>query len=206
MIIPHQRKQQSADTMDNVLEKVLAEIPLRVIPVIHQENVYEVTMKPNGTSPEARRIVELIGDQVIGDEIDATTDHAWSVVLGYFAQALGLRRLPSEETLRQRMDQLGTAPLAVLHEESAGMIRRHAPPLLPCHERYIPLDVDVSPLDNSGTKKEGVACTYKKHDGYAPAFAYLGQEGYLLHCELRPGDQHCQKGTPEFLERAILQV
>lgn len=121
----------------------------------------------------------------------------------FFARALGLARLPSEETLRQRMDQLGVAPVAVLHEESAEMIRRHAPPLTACHRESIPLDVDVSPWDNSGTKKEGVACTYKKHDGYAPAFAYLGQEGYLLHCELRPGDQHCQKETPEFLERAI---
>lgn len=48
-----------------------------------------------------------------------------------------------------------------------------------------------------------MACTYKLHDGYAPIFAYLGQEGYLLHCELRPGNQHCQKGTPAFLQRAI---
>jgi hypothetical protein len=121
----------------------------------------------------------------------------------FFAQALGLRRLPSEETLRQRMDQLGGAPIAVLHEEAANMVGHHAPPLLPCYDEFIPLDVDVSPLDNSGTKKEGVACTYKRRDGYAPVFAYLGQEGYLLHCELRPGDQHCQKGTPEFLERAL---
>jgi hypothetical protein len=121
----------------------------------------------------------------------------------FFAQALGLHRLPSEEILRQRMDQLGVAPLAILHEESADMIGQNVPSLLPCHRDYVPLDVDVSPLDNSGTKKEGVACTYKKHDGYAPLFAYLGREGYLLHCELRPGDQHCQKGTPEFLTRTI---
>lgn len=121
----------------------------------------------------------------------------------FFAQALGLQRLPSEESLRQRMDQLGEAPLTILHEESAEMIRGNAPSLLPCHRDYVPLDVDVSPLDNSGTKKEGVAFTYKKHDGYAPLFAYLGREGYLLHCELRPGDQHCQKGTPEFLIRAL---
>src|SRR3972149_5093893 len=75
----------------------------------------------------------------------------------FFAQALGLRRVPSEETLRQRLDQLGIAPIAVLHEESAHMLRRHAPPLVPCHQQYVPLAVDVSPFDNSGTKKEGVA-------------------------------------------------
>jgi len=94
MIISAQIKQQTddflTDTLDNVLEKVLAEIPLRVIPVVPQGNLYEVTTQPHGTSLEASRIAKLIGDQVVGDEIDATTDHAWLVVLGHFAQALGL--------------------------------------------------------------------------------------------------------------------
>jgi len=39
------------------------------------------------------------------------------------------------------------------------------------------LDIDVTPFDNSGTKKEGVSRTYKGMDGYAPIFAYLGEEG-----------------------------
>ena len=121
----------------------------------------------------------------------------------FFRRALGLKKLPSEETLRQRMDQLGTTPIATLHEESARMIARHAPVLTPCHGEWIPLDIDVSPFDNSGTKKEGVAWTYKRLDGYAPNFAYLGVEGYLIHCELRPGNQHCQDGTPEFLDKSI---
>jgi len=48
------------------------------------------------------------------------------------------------------------------------------------------------------------ACwTYKKVDGYAPIFAYLGEEGYPVHCQLREGKQHCQDGTPEFLKEAI---
>lgn len=121
----------------------------------------------------------------------------------FFARALDLARLPSEETLRQRLDQLGVVPLDILHEEAADLVRRHAPPPRPCHRDWVALDVDVSPWDNRGTKKEGVACTYKRLDGYAPIFAYLGQEGYLVHGELRPGDQHCQKGTPEFLKRAV---
>lgn len=121
----------------------------------------------------------------------------------FFARALGLSRLPSEETLRQRMDQLGAAPLTILHEETAALLHDNAPALVPCHRGRVPLDVDVSPWDNSGTKKEGVACTYKLCEGYAPIFAYLGLEGYLIHSELRPGDQHCQRGTPAFLDRAI---
>jgi len=36
---------------------------------------------------------------------------------------------------------------------------------------YLPLDIDVSPFDNSGTKKEGVSYTYKGFDGYSPIFA-----------------------------------
>ena len=28
------------------------------------------------------------------------------------------------------------------------------------------MDLDVSPFDNSGTKKQGVSWTYKKVDGY----------------------------------------
>jgi hypothetical protein len=38
-------------------------------------------------------------------------------------------------------------------------------------------------------------------DGYAPIFAYLAE--YLIHCQLRKGSQHCQEGTPEFLDEAI---
>ena len=68
---------------------------------------------------------------------------------------------------------------------------------------YLPVDIDVSPMDNSGTKKEGVGRTYKGHDGYAPIFSYIGSEGYMLNCELRPGTQHCQKGTPEYIEKNL---
>jgi hypothetical protein len=32
---------------------------------------------------------------------------------------MGLKKLPSEETLRQRMDEWGTTPIATLHEEWA---------------------------------------------------------------------------------------
>ena len=41
-------------------------------------------------------------------------------------------------------------------------------------------------------------------DGYAPIFAYLGQEGYGVNVELREGSQHCQKGTAQFLEQSIV--
>ncbi|MFZ4614901.1 MAG: hypothetical protein ACOYM2_01735 [Rectinemataceae bacterium] len=31
-------------------------------------------------------------------------------------------------------------------------------------------------------------------------------EGYMLDCELRPGTQHSQKGTPEFLARNFQMI
>ena len=68
---------------------------------------------------------------------------------------------------------------------------------------HVPLDADVTPFDNSNTRKEGVSRTYKGHDGYAPMAAYLGREGYCLEFELREGKQHCQRGTPAFLSRVL---
>ena len=67
----------------------------------------------------------------------------------------------------------------------------------------VPVDIDVSPFDNSGSHKAGVSRTYKNFDGYAPIFAYIGTEGYLCNAELREGKQHCQNGTPEFLSETI---
>jgi len=114
---------------------------------------------------------------------------------------LGLEDVPSEGTLRQRLDELEDRCDRILREESADLVARYAPKLTPCHEDWIALDLDVSPFDNSGTKKQGVSWTYKKVDGYAPVFAYLAE--YLIHSELRPGSQHCQEGMPEFLDEAI---
>ena len=124
----------------------------------------------------------------------------------FFRQALGLKKVPSEGTLRQRLDELEHRCDAILREESAAMVARHAPKLTPCYEDWVALDIDPSPFDNSGTKKEGVSWTYLKFDGYNPWFAYLGNEGYLVHCQLREGSQHCQDGMPQFLDETIAYV
>ena len=49
----------------------------------------------------------------------------------------------------------------------------------------VPVDIDVTPMDNSKSKKEGVSRTYKGFDGYAPMMAYIGTEGYAINFELR---------------------
>jgi len=121
----------------------------------------------------------------------------------FFRRALGLKKIPSEGTLRQRLDELEHRCDALLREESAAMVARHAPKITPCYEEWVALDIDPSPFDNSGTKKEGVSWTYLKFDGYNPWFAYLGNEGYLVHCQLREGSKHCQEGMPQFLDEAL---
>ena len=127
----------------------------------------------------------------------------------------GLEALPSEETLRQRLDQIGASclgeSLTAVREESAALVGAWAPALTPCWRhgtgasarRWVALDIDVSPFDNSDTKKQGVSRTYKGVDGYAPIFAYLGAEGYLVNAELREGSQHSQKGATAFIDQSI---
>ena len=122
----------------------------------------------------------------------------------YFKDALGIvRAIPSAETLRQRMDDIGDSRREDILQANLSMFRVHGvkPSPLPCG--LIPLDIDVSPFDNSKTSKEGVSRTYKGYDGYAPIFAYLGTEGFLANAELREGKQHCQKGTPSFLRETL---
>ena len=127
----------------------------------------------------------------------------------YFCHALGLMDIPSEATLRQRMDKHAKAFGPIVEKANIDFLANIQPDLKPLSDfsiSHIPLDADVTPLDNSGSKKEGVSRTYKGHDGYAPMAAYLGQEGYCLEFELREGRQHCQKGTPVFLERLLTKV
>ena len=122
----------------------------------------------------------------------------------YFKDALGIvRAIPSAETLRQRMDDIGDSRREDILRTNLSMFTAHniKPSPLPCG--LTPLDIDVSPFDNSRTSKEGVSRTYKGCDGYAPIFAYLGTEGFLANAELREGKQHCQKGTPDFLRETL---
>lgn len=121
----------------------------------------------------------------------------------YFQQCLGLASVPSEATLRQRMDETGLSVREAVLSASTSLLKKSAHKLSPCFKTYIPIDADVSPFDNSGSRKEGVSCTYKLFDGYAPMLAYIGAEGYMLNAQLRPGKQHCQEGTPEFLRETI---
>jgi len=128
----------------------------------------------------------------------------------FFGYAMGLETVPSSATVRQRLDSLGAEhqqeTIDIILNETCELLKEKNARITPCYQNYVPLDMDVSPFDNSNTKKEGVSRTYKKVDGYAPMFAYLGMEGYCVNVELREGKQHCQKGTPEFIKTAIINA
>lgn len=121
----------------------------------------------------------------------------------FFRQSLELNAVPSSPTLRQRLDSAKGAFNDILLEESAGVVGRLAPAITACRGNLVAVDIDVSPFDNSKTKKEGVSWTYKRFDGYAPIFGYVGEEGYLANLELRPGSDHSQKGTESFLRQTL---
>lgn len=122
----------------------------------------------------------------------------------FYQYALGITRsIPSEETLRQRMDDIGNSMRNQILAENVQMLCANGivPSKLP--NGFVPVDIDVTPFDNSKTSKQGVSRTYKGYDGYAPIMAYIGTEGYLINTELREGKQHCQCNTPEFLRQTI---
>lgn len=131
----------------------------------------------------------------------------------FFTYALDIQGVPSCATVRQRLDQIAKTDAwkSIILEGTVKMLTHFeatVTPLTIMNEKkeeiqIVPLDIDVSPFDNSNTKKEGVSRTYKGCDGYAPNFAYLGQEGYVVNTELRTGSTHVQKGTAFFLQESI---
>jgi hypothetical protein len=122
----------------------------------------------------------------------------------FYQAALGITRsIPSEETLRQRMDDIGDSLRETILNENIELLlaNKIQPTALP--NGFVPVDIDVTPMDNSKSHKEGVSRTYKGYDGYAPMMAYIGTEGYAVNFELREGKQHCQKGTVAFLQETL---
>lgn len=122
----------------------------------------------------------------------------------YYKYALGIAyAIPSAETLRQRFDMIGDSLRRDILQANIDMLREMKIEPSALENGYVPVDIDVTPFDNSKTKKEGVSRTYKGFDGYAPIMAYIGTEGYFANTQLRIGKQHCQKETPDFLRETI---
>lgn len=151
-------------------------------------------------------IKSLIGLITLGKtEYDAIEEYRND---DYFKTALGLKRVASSPTLRQRINRLGTMP--ELHSIIKEFNKMLLKPMMYNESiningnDYMQLDIDVTPMDNSGSKKENVSKTYKLYDGYAPIMSYFGTSGFLLNTQLRPGKAHSNcEGTLEFLNETV---
>lgn len=121
----------------------------------------------------------------------------------FYCNAMRMKQIPSEATLRQRMDEIGVSLKDTLCNINVDLLLKYHVEPSALENGYVPIDIDVSPFINEKCHKEGISKTYKWKDGYAPIFAYIGTEGYLLACELREGKQHCQQNTPEFLLKVL---
>ena len=140
---------------------------------------------------------------VLLGEPDYETIHETDDDPEFYCQAFRMRKIPSEATLRQRMDDIGASLKHPLRKVNVALFTHYGITPGALENGYIPIDIDVSPFINEKCSKEGISRTYHGKDGYAPMFAYIGTEGYMLACELRIGKQHCQNGTLAFLREVI---
>ena len=115
------------------------------------------------------------------------------------------KEIPSQETFRQRMNLLSeTSWTQVVDDIVAALLRKASLGRISLYGTdYIPLDIDVSVLEDKSSNKEGVAVSYHQVKGYAPIFCYAGTQGCMVADEMRPGSQHCEKGAVEFLRRCV---
>ncbi len=121
----------------------------------------------------------------------------------FFKSAMGIKQSPSSARLRQRFDEDAKALTPLLDDASSEFSKSVQAPVSPRGMGHVALDIDGFPMDNSQTSQEGVSYTDKGYNGYAPIAAYLGQEGWCMGCELRPGSQHANNGFLETLKRVL---
>lgn len=118
----------------------------------------------------------------------------------FFKEALNLSKVPGSVWIRQRLDARADELRELTGELSLRLLARTGAPIT-AHRGFTCLDLDTFVMNNDGTKKEAVGRTYQGVDGYTPIAAYLGNEGWNIGLELRPGVQHSARETEYFLER-----
>ncbi len=123
----------------------------------------------------------------------------------FFKESLQIERLPSKESLRQRLESLSTKEVEnIIKKFNTELISKFGELHTIKDTDLIPVDFDVSPFDNSNSNKQGVSRTYKQVDGFAPMLTYIGSTGYMLNNEFRKGSAHSNcEGTSEYIEKTI---
>jgi hypothetical protein len=123
----------------------------------------------------------------------------------FFKEALGLSKVPGSVWIRQRLNAKASAIRALSDELSLRLLERTEAPIT-AHKGYVCVDLDTFAMDNSGTRKEAVTRTYQGFDGYTPITGYIGNEGWNIGLELRPGSQHSACETEYFYERLFPRI
>ncbi len=121
----------------------------------------------------------------------------------YFQRSLLLNQIPSSARLRQRMDRYARVYNGHVEQATISFLKTVNSKVTAEKTGHVPIDMDVTLMDNSNSNKEGANYTYKGFVGYAPLAVYLGKEGYCLLFELREGKQHSQTGSLLALKRSI---
>ena len=121
-----------------------------------------------------------------------------------FPKAFNLAKPPSKETLRQRIDYIASNSELIwqaMDKINFKLLKRFAKPLPINNTDLIPVDFDVTVMDNTGSHKEGVEQSYRpKIHGYAPIMTNIGKQGFLLNHQFRKGAAHSNcKGSLEYI-------
>jgi len=140
-----------------------------------------------------------------------------------------LSKVPGSVWMRQRLNAKAEAIRDLADELTLRLLERTEAPIT-AHQGYVCVDIDTFAMDqpagrrtprsggpersegfgaaehNSGTNKEEVKRTYQGFDGYTPIAGYIGNEGWNIGLELRPGSQHSARETEYFYERLFPRI
>ena len=116
----------------------------------------------------------------------------------FYKTALGItRRIPSAETLCQRMDDIGSSLRPQILEANIDMFHIHqmGPSALTSGE--VPVDIDVTPFDNSKTRKASLVLI-KGLMAMRRLWLISGRRAILLTQNCGRGDSTAKKGHRDF--------
>ena len=75
----------------------------------------------------------------------------------FFKSAMGIKQSPSSARLRQRFDEDAKALTPLLDDANCEFLKSVEAPVSPLEMGHVALDMDVFPMDNSQTSKEGLS-------------------------------------------------
>jgi len=129
----------------------------------------------------------------------------------FFGLALGIKNIPSPESLRQRLEKMSEderlpGELSSCSNRLWKKLKMKPQVVKRGGNAWVRLDGDISLWNNHGSKKQGVEKTYEGFDGYAPIFFHLGG-GWLVSAKLRPGNHHSlHEGTLGLVREAVTRA